>query len=341
MSSLVNQLSSSFAMSEEEEAFGYAMFLRSSGIFPYVLDAAIQLGVFDILAKAGPHAKLSSNHIASEIGTKNPGAASLLDRMLKLLACYDLVTGTSYGENGERLYELTLAGKIFFNDENRGTLALDAFSMKKIQKVHGMPFYQFKSLNPEYDKSFDTAMINLSKISLKKILEKYHGFQGITTLVDVWGGYGVTLNIIISKYPTIKGINYDLPHVVQQAPSFPGIEHVGGDMFSTVPKADTIMMKEVLHNWDDEHCLKLLKNCYEAFEEKGKVIVISHMMVEEAEASNGAKLVCQLDLYMGTLFGAKQRTAKQFESMAMNAGFSSFQLKCLAFDAIAVMEFYK
>ncbi|MBA0749834.1 hypothetical protein Gogos_003718 [Gossypium gossypioides] len=360
MSSLVNQLSSSFAMSEEEEAFGYAMYLRCSGIFPYVLDAAIQLGVFDILAKAGPHAKLSSNHIASEIGTKNPDAASLLDRMLKLLACYDLVTGASYGEDGERLYELTLAGKIFVNDENRGTLALDAFSMKKIQvdvwsrlkdlvleggnlfeKVHGMPFYQFKSLNPEYDKSFDTAMINLSKISVKKILEKYHGFQGITTLVDVGGGYGVTLNIIISKYPTIKGINYDLPHVVQQASSFPGIEHVGGDMFSTVPKADTIMMKEVLHNWDDEHCLKLLKNCYEALEEKGKVIVISHMMVEEAEASNGAKLVCQLDLYMGTLFGAKQRTAKQFESMAMNAGFSSFQLKCLAFDAIAVMEFYK
>ncbi|MBA0780560.1 hypothetical protein Gotri_004650, partial [Gossypium trilobum] len=118
-------------------------------------------------------------------------------------------------------------------------------------------------------------MINLSKISVKKILEKYHGFQGITTLVDVGGGYGVTLNIIISKYPTIKGINYDLPHV------------------------------EVLHNWDDEHCLKLLKNCYEALEEKGKVIVISHMMVEEVEASNGAKLVCQLDLYMGTLFGAK------------------------------------
>ncbi|MBA0780559.1 hypothetical protein Gotri_004650, partial [Gossypium trilobum] len=110
-----------------------------------------------------------------------------------------------------------------------------------------MPFYQFKSLNPEYDKSFDTAMINLSKISVKKILEKYHGFQGITTLVDVGGGYGVTLNIIISKYPTIKGINYDLPHVVQQAPSFPGIEHVGGDMFSTVPKADIIMMKVDMH----------------------------------------------------------------------------------------------
>ncbi|PPD66655.1 hypothetical protein GOBAR_DD36468 [Gossypium barbadense] len=112
-------------------------------------------------------------------------------------------------------------------------------------------------------------MTNLWKIIVKKILEKYHGFQ------DVGGGYGVTLNMIISKYPSIKGINYELPHVVQEAPSFPGIEHVGGDMFSTVPKADTIMMKEVLHNWDDEHCLKLLKNCYEALEEKGKHLLIT------------------------------------------------------------------
>ncbi|KHF98857.1 Caffeic acid 3-O-methyltransferase [Gossypium arboreum] len=132
-----------------------------------------------------------------------------------------------------------------------------------------MPAYQYKSLNPENAKRHDTAMTNLSKIIMKKILERYNGFQGVTTLVDVGGGYGVTLNIIISRYPSIKGINYELPHVVQEAPSFPGIEHVGGDMFSTVPKADTIMMKEVLHNWDDEHCLKLLKNCYEALEEKG------------------------------------------------------------------------
>ncbi|MBA0870532.1 hypothetical protein Goshw_013748, partial [Gossypium schwendimanii] len=212
-----------------------------------------QLGVFDILAKAGPHAKLSSNHIASEIGTKNPDAASLLDRMLKLLACYDLVTGAMkkiqvdvwYVELLSNLILLFLLSKLFDQTVFNGydlyrsrlkDLVLEGGNL--FEKVHGMPFYQFKSLNPEYDKSFDTAMINLSKISVKKILEKYHGFQGITTLVDVGGGYGVTLNIIISKYPTIKGINYDLPHVVQQASSFPGIEHVGGDMFSTVPKAD-------------------------------------------------------------------------------------------------------
>ncbi|KAK8333708.1 hypothetical protein V6Z11_A10G224400 [Gossypium hirsutum] len=250
--------------------------------------------------------------------------------MLRLLACYGLVSGGSdNGEDGERVYGLTWAGKAFVNDENNGSLVASIMNKGKVEL-----WLQFKDLVLEGGNRYE-------KITVKKILERYNGFQGGTTLVDVGGGYGVTLNMIISKYPSIKGINYDLPHVVQAAPSFPGIEHVGGDMFSIVPKADTIMMKEILHNWDDEHCLKLLKNCYEALEEKGKVIVISFIMVEETEASNAAKFICQMDLNMAMLFGAKERTAKQLKSMAMDAGFSSFQLKCLVFNVIAVMEFYK
>ncbi|KAA3481450.1 caffeic acid 3-O-methyltransferase-like isoform X1 [Gossypium australe] len=213
----------------------YAWYLRSSHMFSYVLDAAVQLGVFDILTKAGPYVKLSSNQIASDIRAKNPDAPSLLDRMLRLLACYGLVTcvsrkldaGGGNGEAGERVYGVSLAGKAFVNDEHNGSLA--AFTSNKadievwlrfkdlvleggnlFEKVHGMPAYQYKSLNPEYAKIFNTAMTNLSKIIMKKILERYNGFQGVTTLVDVGGGYGVTLNMIISKYPSIKGINYEL-----------------------------------------------------------------------------------------------------------------------------------
>ncbi|MBA0749838.1 hypothetical protein Gogos_003718, partial [Gossypium gossypioides] len=134
-------------------------------------------------------------------------------------------------------YGLTLVGKAFVNDENNGSLVASTakkflidvwFHFKDlvleggnlVEKLHGMPNYQYNGLNPKHAKRFNTAMTNLSKIIVKKILEKYNGFQGITTLVDVGGGYGVTLNMIISKYPSIKGINYDLPHVVQQSPSF-------------------------------------------------------------------------------------------------------------------------
>ncbi|KAL8162206.1 hypothetical protein V2J09_013695 [Rumex salicifolius] len=57
--------------------------------------------------------------------------------------------------------------------------------------------------------------------------------EGISTLVDVGGGIGSSLNMIISSYPSIKGVNFDLPHVVHNAPAYPGVEHVGGDMFSS------------------------------------------------------------------------------------------------------------
>lgn len=66
-------------------------------------------------------------------------------------------------------------------------------------------------------------MVNQTTIVIKKILESYKGFHHINTLVDVGGGLGITLNLITSKYPHLKGINFDLPHVIQHAASYPGM----------------------------------------------------------------------------------------------------------------------
>ncbi|MBA0749837.1 hypothetical protein Gogos_003718, partial [Gossypium gossypioides] len=254
-----------------------------------------------ILVKAGPYAKLSSKHIPLEIRTKNPDAPSLLDHMLLLLTCYNLVSAGSY--NGEDVKEcMGLLWLSFPNQDMYNIYDLYTFHFKDlvleggnlVEKLHGMPNYQYNGLNPKHAKSYDIAMTTFLKIIVKKILDKYR------TLVDVGAGYGVTLNMIISKYPSIKGINYDLPYV------------------------------------DDEHCLKLLRKYYEALDEKGKVIVISYMMSKEAEASSAAKFVSQMDLLMATEFGAKQ-----FKPMAIDVGFSSFQLKCLVLNVIVVMELYK
>ncbi|EYU24255.1 hypothetical protein MIMGU_mgv1a022164mg, partial [Erythranthe guttata] len=69
---------------------------------------------------------------------------------------------------------------------------------------------------------FDQAMSSYSIIVMTKRLEIYDGFEGIKSVVDVGGGTGAILNMIISKYPSIKAINFDLPHVIQHAPSYPG-----------------------------------------------------------------------------------------------------------------------
>ncbi|KAE9585965.1 putative anthranilate N-methyltransferase [Lupinus albus] len=105
-------------------------------------------------------------------------------------------------------------------------------------------------------------------IVMKRVLEFYKGFEHINKLVDVGGGLGINLNLITSKYPHLHGINFDLPHVIEHAPTYAGMEHMGVDMFESVPHGDAIFMKS------DEHYLKLLKNCHKATHDDGKVIVL-------------------------------------------------------------------
>lgn len=89
-------------------------------------------------------------------------------------------------------------------------------------KAYGMTDFEYHGTDPRFNKVFNNGMSGHSTITMKKILEAYKGFEGLTSIVDVGGGTGATLNMIISKYPTIKGINFDLPHVIDDAPSYPG-----------------------------------------------------------------------------------------------------------------------
>lgn len=90
------------------------------------------------------------------------------------------------------------------------------------KKVHGMSLFEYSETDPTFKPLFHKAMADISAMHMKKILVTYNGFEGISTLVDVAGGVGQSLKMITSKYPSIKGINFDLPQVVQHAPSYPG-----------------------------------------------------------------------------------------------------------------------
>ncbi|GMI97422.1 caffeate O-methyltransferase 1, O-methyltransferase 1, O-methyltransferase 3 [Hibiscus trionum] len=82
-------------------------------------------------------------------------------------------------------------------------------------RVHGMHSFEYPRKDPRFNQVFNTAMINHSTLVLNKILDSYNGLERIGCLVDVAGGLGATLRIITSKYPSMKGINFDLPHVIQ------------------------------------------------------------------------------------------------------------------------------
>ncbi|XP_074281565.1 caffeic acid 3-O-methyltransferase-like [Silene latifolia] len=348
----------------EDEACSFAMTATSGSVPPMVLKAVVELEVLEIIKKAGPGAHLSPTEIVAQLPTTNPAAATMLDRMLRLLASYSFLTCSLRNlPDGrvERLYGLAPVCQFLTKNEDGVSLsALSLMNQDKIlmeswyylkdavldggipfNKAYGMTAFDYHGTDPRFNKVFNNGMSNHSTITMKRLLDNYKGFEGLKTLVDVGGGTGATLNMIISKHPSLKGINFDLPHVIEDAPAYDGVEHVGGDMFVEVPKGDAIFMKWICHDWSDEHCLSFLKNCYFALPDNGKVIVCEYILPVEPETSYAARTVFHVDAIMlAHNPGGKERTELEFEALAKGAGFQGFRVASSAYDT-KIMEFLK
>ncbi|KAL0016166.1 hypothetical protein SO802_003235 [Lithocarpus litseifolius] len=334
MSSKESQIGAS---TNEEDSFSqYAMQLASASVLPMVLKAAIELGVLEILDRAGPGALLSTSQIVSQLPThSNQDKSLLLDYMLKLLASHSIFTCSiaTHQHDGQisRLYGLAPVSKYFIKNKDvfGGSLApfLDLFQDKyhngyhlkdaileggkPFSRAYGMDAIEYAQKDDKFREIFMGSMKDLNPLVMKTILEKYKGFEGLKLLVDVGGGDGTLLSMIISKYPTIKGVNSGLASVIEKSPSYPGIEHIAGDMYY----------------------------CYEALPDQGKVIIVD-MVIPEAPATTGDdKSLLQLYLFlMNTNPEGKERTEREFESLAKEAGFSGIQVACCAYN-FSVVEF--
>lgn len=266
----------------------------------------------------------------------------------------------SAGLRPDSKYCITPVSKFLVRGENEsslGALALFVTSMEiqasafhlpecvleaggvGFDKAHGMDMWSFANSNQSFNGLFNKAMAGCSHILMKSILAHYHGFDNIDTLVDVGGGIGASISLIKTQHPSIKAINFDLPHVVATAPPIPGVEHVGGDMFESLPSAGAIFLKWILHNWDDESCSKILKNCRKAIPKTGKVIIVDMVLEMNGErASAKEDLKIQLDVMMMTLFDGKERTREQWEALLAAAGFSRCSVMHLPNDEHSVIE---
>ncbi|RID50626.1 hypothetical protein BRARA_H01339 [Brassica rapa] len=362
---------------QEEQADQEMMSLQALKItttlaFPMVFKAALELGVFDTIAANGKDAWLSSSEIAFGLPTKptNPEAPMLLDRMLRLLVSHSVLKCRTVetGENNltgkiQMVYAAEPVCTLFLKHGHESGSLMSLFMVHHSQvffetwthlkdliqegkdtfiSAHGMRIFEYISLNEQFACMFNHAMSESSTMIMKKILEVYRGFEDIKTLVDIGGGLGTTLNLVTSKYPDIKGINFDLDMVLAQAPLYQGVEHVAGDMFIEVPKGDAIFMKWILHDWADEDCVKILKNCWRSLPEKGKVIIVDIVTpIEPKHDDIFSNIVFSMDMLMLThCSGGKERSFSQFEALATASGFLNCEIICIAFSH-CVIEFHK
>ncbi|KAJ1693296.1 hypothetical protein LUZ63_009994 [Rhynchospora breviuscula] len=337
---------------EEEEACMHALQLASASILPMTLKAAVELDVLEILVKGcgGPFGKpvMTASDVVSHLKTNNPQAAEMLDRMLRLLASYNVIKcDVEIDDNDDKVtrrYRPSPVCKWLTKNEDGVSIASLALLIQDkalmeiwyylkdavlegdipFNKAYGMPVFEYNAKDLRVSRLFNEGMKNHSVIITKKLLELYQGFNVINTLVDVGGGIGVTLSMITSKHSNIKGINFDLPHVIADAPSYPRVEHVDGDMFQSIPSGDAILMKFIMHDWSDKHCQKILKNCYKALPESGKAIILDCILPVNPDGTARVAFCSDLNMLVNNP-GGKERTEDEFRYLAEGAGFSGFR----------------
>ncbi|VAH72705.1 hypothetical protein VPH35_049992 [Triticum aestivum] len=332
----------------DEEACMFALQLANSAVLPMALRTAIELGLLETLVGACGKA-LTPEEVAAKLPSANPDAASMVDRILRLLASYNVVSCVvEEGEDGSlsRRYGAAPVCKWLTINEDGASLApfallatdkmlMESWCYMKdavldggnpFVKAFGMTARECNGKDMRLNRVFNEAMTHHSGIITGKFLELYTGFDGIGTLVDVGGSVGTLMHAIVSKYPSIRGINFDLPFVIAHAPDYPGVQHVAGDMFESVPSGDAIVIKWVLNGLSDQQCATLLKNCYDALPAHGKVVNLQCILPVHPDATHSAQEVISVDVSMlAYSVGGKERYLRDFEKLAKGAGFAGVE----------------
>ncbi|KAK7317169.1 hypothetical protein RJT34_01165 [Clitoria ternatea] len=207
------------------------------------------------------------------------------------------------------------------------------------KEAHGDDVWGYAAANLDHSKLINEAMACDAKLVMPLVVGSCRSevFEGIKSMVDVGGGNGTAIGIVVEACPWIRGINFDLPHVIAEAPPSHAVQHVPGDMFLTVPKADAAFLMWVLHDWGDEECIEILKKCREAIpKENGKVIIVEAVIEEgetgkhEREPDGLRDVGLMLDMVMmaHTNYG-KERTLREWEYVIKMAGFSAYTVKSI------------
>jgi hypothetical protein len=154
-----------------------------------------------------------------------------------------------------------------------------------------------------------------------------YDFTPFAHIVDIGGGYGVTLTAILNAYPHVRGTLFDRPDVAatartRLAAAGEGLAEratvIGGDFFESVPGGgDVYVLSRVLHDWDDEEAVRILKTCRGAMTDRSRVVIVDAILGERVHDQPAA---VRLDLHMLTLANGKERTAAELASLLRAAG---------------------
>jgi len=288
-----------------------------------IIAVAAKLGIADLLA--------DRPRTAEDLATATGAHAEALYRVLRALASIGIFT-----EVAPRRFSLTPLATLLQANHPHSMRAWAIMSGEEpfrawgdllhsvmtgapaFEHVYGAPRFEYLAQHPEMSALFNQTMSEHSRRAASAILAAYD-FPTTGVVVDVGGGQGILLTSVLRAHPALHGALFDQPHVVASA--MPILEEagvadrcalVGGDFFtSTLPIGDLYLLRSVLHDWDDERSVAILRAVAQAMAPGGKTLVIESVITPGNEAS-WAKF---LDLQMLVMNGGRERTEEEYREL--------------------------
>lgn len=283
-----------------------------------LLYVAAELRLADALAEK----PMTAAELAAAVGAD----PVVLRRILRGLAAERVL-----GESSDGRFELTPTGALLRADVQgslrgfvlaRGRLYYDALggllqAAKEggvpFEHVHGSAFFDYLASRPEEMASFQGSMSARLSREARAVVEAYD-FGKFRSLVDVGGGRGTLLQAIIASAPGLEGTLFDQPEVVKGS----DLPSVAGDFFVSVPAgADAYLLSRVLHDWDDDRAVAILRTCRAAMPAGGTLLIVESVLPELAAQQPGA---VRMDLHMLVLLHGRERTEAEYAALLEQAG---------------------
>ncbi|MEU3722478.1 methyltransferase [Streptomyces sp. NPDC031705] len=321
---------------EQREAAAAVRRLLYAQLPSRALVVVAQLGVPDLLAE-GP---LDISAIAERTGTD----AVALARLLRGLAVFGL-----FEEGVGQVYSLTPLGEALTSGHPASalpsaTLVAGQFGeawdrlletvqsgQSPFERSRGVSLFTHMEQDEELRATFDDSQGRGLALELDEILRSID-FSVYPTVVDVGGSDGTFLRKILAAHPSIRGVVFDLPsstslQAERTAPDpLEGRYSVAtGDFFDSVPEGgDLYLLSHILHDWDDERAVRILRTCRAAMSDDATLMVVDLIAADRGQRDERLHTAALMDLYMLSLFGGnggQERTAAQVEVLLDKAGF--------------------
>ncbi len=180
---------------------------------------------------------------------------------------------------------------------------------------------------PEDEAHFDEAMAEPTRLAAAGVAAAYD-FASLRSVVDVGGGTGALLIGILKAHPHLRGTVFDQPSVAERARrriAESGLaercDAVGGSFFEGVPAgADAYLVKHVIHDWDDERAIRILRHCRAVLPDGGKVLIVEGLYPPRIDASPLARGAAANDVNMLVNTGGRQRSEPEFRALYAASG---------------------